>query len=359
MPLGYNIVAVDDSPGIRQLIQKVAGTVARVTTAPGGAELFELLENGEKVDLILLDVSMPEMSGYEVIQHLKDKPETQSTPVIFLTAHDNKDFEEKGLRLGAVDYITKPISPATLIARVQNHLELKAARDHIVSQNEILEQRVQERTRELALTQDLTILSLASLAETRDNETGNHIRRTQSYVRILADHLLETGVYADQLSPEINALLEKSAPLHDIGKVGVPDAVLLKPGKLDEAEFEIIKTHPYLGMAALQGAEDMLGTTSFLRFAKEIVYSHHEKWDGSGYPQGLSGFDIPLSARLMAAADVYDALISKRVYKPPFSHEEAIELIVEGKGKHFDPAIVDAVVVVAGRFRETAERYKD
>jgi len=358
MPFEHNIVAVDDSQGIRRLIQQVAGTIANVTTVGGASELFSLLES-RKTDLVLLDVSMPEMSGYEVIQHLKEKPETQSIPVIFLTAHDNKDAEEKGLRLGAVDYITKPISPATLLARVQNHLELKRARDQIVAQNEILEQRVQERTRELALTQDITILSLASLAETRDNETGNHIRRTQSYVRILADHLLDTGAFPDELSPEINALLEKSAPLHDIGKVGVPDAVLLKPGKLDADEFEVIKTHPHLGMAALQSAEDVLGSTSFLRFAKEIVYSHHEKWDGTGYPQGLSGSGIPLSARLMAVADVYDALISRRVYKPPFTHDEAIELIVNGKGKHFDPTIVDAFVAVAGRFHETAERYKD
>jgi len=302
---------------------------------------------------------MPGLNGHDVIKLLKLHPNAATIPVAFLTARSDEKEEEKGLQLGAVDYFIKPISRSILVARVNTQLALKDARDRLRIQNLALEERVRERTRELSLTQDITIMSLASLAETRDNETGNHIRRTQAYLRVLADKLSESGPYEDLLDDETISILEKSAPLHDIGKVGIPDAILLKPGKLTPEEFDIIKLHPIYGKEALEKAEENLGTTSFLRHAKDIIYYHHEKWDGSGYPEGLSGEDIPLSARLIAVADVYDALITKRVYKPAFEHQKAINIIKEGKGRHFDPVIIDALLTISDKLQDIATKYAD
>ena len=220
-------------------------------------------------------------------------------------------------------------------------------------------QRIQSNTDELARTRDVTIHSLASLAETRDNETGAHVLRTQRYVKALAIELKKHPDYAPLLDDETIELLYKSAPLHDVGKVGIADAILLKPGKHTEEEFEIMKTHAQLGADALAVAEQELGSNSFMRYAKEIALTHHEKWDGSGYPAGTSGHDIPLSGRLMAVADVYDALISKRVYKPAFPHEKAMSIIREGSGKHFDPAIVDALNVIEQEFVDIARQFRD
>jgi len=216
-----------------------------------------------------------------------------------------------------------------------------------------------ERTHDLQRTQDVTILSLASLAETRDNETGAHILRTQHYVRALALTLKDHPKFSAELDDETIELLYKSAPLHDIGKVGIPDHILLKPGKLDDAEFETMKTHTTLGSNALLVAEQGLGDTSFLRYAREIAQTHHEKWDGSGYPAGLKGDEIPVSGRLMAVADVYDALISKRVYKPAFSHQKAVEIILEGRGSHFDPDIIDSFIAIQDEFLSIANQYRD
>lgn len=224
--------------------------------------------------------------------------------------------------------------------------------------NEMI-RRIRERTNELNRTRDVTILTLASLAETRDNETGAHILRTQRYIRALAEHLRTHPRFAAELDDETIDLLYKSAPLHDIGKVGIPDAILLKPGKLTEEEFSVMKGHATIGADALEIAEQELGGNSFLRLAREISLTHHEKWDGSGYPTGLRGDEIPVSGRLMAVADVYDALISKRVYKPAFSHEKAMEIIREGRGRHFDPDIIEAVEAIEATFREIAENFSD
>lgn len=219
--------------------------------------------------------------------------------------------------------------------------------------------RIEKRTEELARTRDVTILSLATLAETRDNETGAHILRTQHYVRILAEHLRDHHDFAHELTDENITLMFKSAPLHDVGKVGIPDAILLKPGKLTDDEFEIMKTHAQLGADALAVAERELGGNSFLRYAREIAQTHHEKWDGTGYPRGLKGGDIPTCGRLMAVADVYDALISKRVYKPAFPHDKAMSIIREGAGGHFDPAVVAALDACEDQVRAIARRYGD
>ena len=237
---------------------------------------------------------------------------------------------------------------------------LKAAEDFLRSQNELLELEVEKRTRTLQETQDATIVILASLVETRDNETGNHIRRTQYYVRALARKLRSHPAFADYLVEHQIDILFKSAPLHDIGKVGIPDSILLKPGKLDPDEFEIMKTHTTLGYDAIENAEKQLGmTVEFLACAKEIALSHQEKWDGSGYPRKLAGSTIPISARLMAVADVYDALTSRRVYKEAMHHEEAVAIVIEGRNQHFDPDIVDAFAAITDEFKDIASRYAD
>jgi putative two-component system response regulator len=358
------ILVVDDTP---ENLELMAGLLShehyRVRVAHNGERALALAR-AQRPDLILLDIMMPGIDGYAVCATLKADPQTALIPVIFLTAKAEIEDETRGLALGAADYITKPISPPIVLARVRTHLQLKAAADALRQQNARLESEVARRTREIGLTQDVTVQAIASLAETRDNETGNHIRRTQHYVRCLAEHLRDHPERFPQVATQLQDrdidLLYKSAPLHDIGKVGIPDRILLKPGKLTADEFEVMKTHTTLGHDALVTAEQSLGTElEFLRYAKEITLSHQEKWDGSGYPQGLAGEAIPLSARLMAVADVYDALINRRIYKPPFSHEQAVQIIRDSSGSHFDPALVDAFLAVQDRFVEIARQFVD
>jgi putative two-component system response regulator len=355
------LLIVDDEPINISVLMDLLKADYRLVAARNGDQALQRAMGDSPPDLILMDVMMPGMDGYEVCRRLKSEARTRDIPVIFVTAMSDEKDEQRGLALGAVDYVTKPISPPIVEARVRNHVALRQARQALAMQNQILEQRVAERTHELAVTQDITILALATLAETRDNETGNHIRRTQHYVRTLAMALRQKPEYVGELTDSVIDLLFKSAPLHDIGKVGIPDHVLLKPGRLSEEEWLIMRTHPALGRDAIVKAEALLGNrdSSFLRFAREIAYYHHEKWDGSGYPEGLAGSSIPLSGRLMAVADVYDALISRRVYKEPFSHEKAMEIIVDGRGRHFDPNIVDTFVDISDEFRAIAGRYTD
>ena len=345
------LIADDVAENIDVLMGALGGRYA-VVAAKEGEKALAMARLEPRPDMILLDVMMPKMDGYEVCRQLKADPDTAGIPVLFITALGGYEEESKGLALGALDYITKPFQPDLVKARVANHLELKRHRDR-------LEELVAERTRELALTRDVTIFTLANLAEARDPETGGHIRRTQTYVRLLAEKLCEQPRFAAELDAYAIELLHKSAPLHDVGKVGVPDAILLKPGKLTDEEFEEIKKHTTYGRDALAAGVRELGENSFLGYAMEIAYTHHEKWDGSGYPQGLKGEEIPLAGRLMAIADVYDALISKRVYKPPFPHAKAVSIIREGRGSHFDPALVDAFLEINERFRETAIRFAD
>ena len=310
-------------------------------------------------DLILLDVLMPDQDGHEVCRAIKADNRTRDIPVVFLTIKGDVEDEEKGFELGAVDYILKPFSPPIVKARIKTHLSLKLAREALENQNEFLEERVRDRTQEIARTQEVAIFCMASLAETRDNETGNHIRRTQHYVKLLAERLRDHPRFKHALDDRLIDLLFKTAPLHDIGKVGVPDRILLKPEPLTKDEMEEMKQHTVHGRNAILKAEETLGSNSFLKLAREIAYSHHEKWDGSGYPEGLKGDEIPLSGRLMAIADVYDALISKRVYKNPFPHEHAIEVIRKGAGKHFDPDIVNALLEFADEFKAIATTFTD
>ncbi|MDQ5910407.1 MAG: cyclic di-GMP phosphodiesterase [Pseudomonadota bacterium] len=354
------LLIVDDTPDNITLLSALLKDRYRVKVATHGERALKIALTAPPPDLILLDIMMPGMDGYEVCQRLKADPQTSDIPIIFLTAKVQVEDEEKGLKLGAVDYITKPISPPIVLARVETHLTLKNARQFLKDRNAYLEEEVRRRTREVVAIQDVTILAMASLAETRDNETGNHIRRTQYYVQALARKLQCHPRFAAFLTDETIELLFKSAPLHDIGKVGIPDRILLKPGRFTPEEFEIMKTHTTLGRDAILAAEQHLETpNSFLRFAREIAYSHQEKWDGSGYPEGRSGDDIPISARLMAVADVYDALISRRVYKEAMPHEQAVELIREGRGGHFDPDIVDAFLAIAEECQAIATRFVD
>jgi putative two-component system response regulator len=333
----------------------------KVKVANNGEKALKISQSQTPPDLILLDIMMPVMDGYEVCRQLKANPQTQHIPVIFLTAKTDATDETKGLEIGAIDYITKPINPAILMARVKTHLDIKRMQDFLRNQNSFLEAEIIKRTREITAIQDVTIHAMASLAETRDNETGNHIRRTQNYVRVLAQKLRHHPRFSHFLDDDkIIELLYKSAPLHDIGKVGIPDKILLKPGRFEPEEFEVMKQHPALGRSAILNAEYELGLeVPFLKYAKEIAYAHQEKWDGSGYPLGLAGDNIPISARLMAVADVYDALISRRVYKEGMTHEQAVQLIIEGRGKHFDPDITDAFLALQEDFIAIAAKFWD
>jgi putative two-component system response regulator len=357
-----SVLVVDDTTDNVTLLSGLLKGTYRVRAARSGAAALKLVHQpgAELPDLILLDVMMPDMDGYEVCRHLKAHDATRDIPVIFLTALTAQDDETRGLALGAVDYITKPINPAVLQARVATHLKVKAYADLLKDRNHRLEDEVAARTREITAVQDATILMMASLAETRDNETGNHIRRTQHYVQVLARRLQTHPRFAAVLTDRFIALLFKSAPLHDIGKVGIPDHILLKPGRFTPEEFAIMKRHPAIGRDAIVHAERQLGLeVEFMHIAKEIAYGHQEKWDGSGYPEGSRGDDIPVSARLMAVADVYDALISRRVYKEGMPHEAAAKIIVDGRGSHFDPDMVDAFVAIQDEFRAIAARYAD
>jgi putative two-component system response regulator len=354
------VLIVDDTPENLTVMNGLLREHYRTKIANNGERALQIAADNPHPDLILLDIMMPGMDGYEVCRCLKRDPRLAAVPVIFLTAKAEIKDEQAGFDVGGVDYITKPISPSIVLARVSTHLKLKAASDFLKDKNAFLETEVQRRTREVQLIQDVTIMAMASLAETRDNETGNHIRRTQNYVLALAKELKSHRRFSAALDDQTIEMLYKSAPLHDIGKVGIPDAILLKPGKLTAEEFEIIKTHTTIGRDTIAAAEKLIdGPSTFLRLAREIAHYHQEKWDGSGYPEGLRGDAIPVSARLMALADVYDALISKRVYKPPFPHEKAVAIITEGSGRHFDPDVVEAFLMIEGQFRSIAERFAD
>lgn len=354
------ILVVDDTPENLMLMNDLLKIEYRVKVANNGEKALVIAQSATPPSLILLDIMMPGIDGYEVCRQLKENPLTRDIPIIFLTAKSEVEDERIGLELGAVDYITKPISPAIVMARIKTQLTLKAAHDFLKDKNLYLEEQVSMRTQEVAAIQDVTIMVLASLAETRDTDTGNHILRTQNYVKALAEHLKSHHRFKEELTDRNIQMLYKSAPLHDIGKVGIPDHILQKPGPLTEAEFVIMKKHTVLGFDAITHAEQAIGThVEFLSMAKQIALSHQEKWDGSGYPEGLVGEQIPLAARLMAVADVYDALISRRVYKEPMPHEKAILIIQDGRGKHFDPDIVDAFVVINEEFRQISQRYID
>jgi putative two-component system response regulator len=349
------VLIVDDMAENIDVLRGVLFADYRIRVALGGAKALEIAMSSDPPDLILLDVQMPGLSGFEVCRQIKKDASTRGIPVIFVTSMDEPADEALGFEVGGVDYVTKPISPMTVLARVRTHLAL-------ASQNRELEQKVVERTVELSKTQDVAIYGLSVLAEYRDDETGAHILRTKEYVHLLAKSLMLDPRYKGVLDRQTVELLHKSSPLHDIGKVGVPDSILLKKGRLTRGEFEIMKRHAEYGSEVIRKAEVALKVEeglSFLRIAREITISHHEKWDGSGYPHSLAGEAIPLSGRIMAVADVFDALISKRVYKPALPYDEVMAIMAEGRGSHFDPWIFDVFRGISGEFRRVSDELRE
>jgi putative two-component system response regulator len=347
------VLVVDDTPANLNLMAQVLNKHYRVQVAVSGAKALEIVRRSTP-DLIVLDVMMPELDGHAVCRQLKADPATRHVPVIFLTALTRPEDESAAFDAGGADFVTKPFNPATLLARVRTQLALKRAQDR-------LRQRNTELSHEVEALRDTTLFVMIGLAEFRDSDTGNHIVRTQEYVRALASWLVSQPDAPAELSGDVIDPLAKAAPLHDIGKVAIPDAILLKPGKLSPEEWAVMKTHASAGGDLLRRAIDRLGEDAglLLRFGEQIARHHHEKWDGSGYPDGLAGADIPLAARLMAVADVYDALISRRPYKEAMPHASALQFIREGAGAHFDPRVVDALVACEDRFVAIAQQWKD
>ena len=353
------ILIVDDMPeNLSVLGELLHGAGYHVKVATNGLTALNLANQQPRPSLILLDVMMPEMDGHEVLRQLRSNINTREIPVIFLTAMNSDDDEERAFGEGIADYITKPLKPALALARVRSQLLVRQARSWLQDQNLALEAEVKRRMLENDLIQAVSIRALAHLAETRDNETGAHIQRTQAYVRLLATRLSDHPLFSQTLDNKYIEVLARSAPLHDIGKVGIPDYILLKPGKLTPEEWEIMKTHTLLGCESIALAERDIDTSvEFLQQAKEIVRSHHERWDGTGYPDGLAGDAIPLSARLMAIADVFDALISKCVYKAAIAFSEVHKIMQEGRGSHFDPDIIDNFLSGYEEFEAIAVHY--
>lgn len=363
-PAKASILVVDDEEYLRGIVaRRLSRDGYDCECAGGGTEAVEAMKRRD-FSLVVSDINMPGMSGIDLLREIRSSH--PRTGVIMLTGVDDRTTAGEAIEIGAYGYILKPFETSELLINVANALrrrELEMQRDRYEEQ---LEEAVRQRTRELQVAQDVTIHGLAVLAEYRDNETGGHIMRTQHYVGILAETLAAHPRFRSRLDSATVGLFAKSTPLHDIGKVGIPDAILQKPGRLTPEEFETMKRHTIYGRDAIARAESMLGAeadNSFLRVAREITVSHHEKWDGSGYPFGLAGEDIPLVGRIMAVIDVYDALISRRVYKPPFTHRRAMDIITEGDGRvmpgHFDPHVLEVFVARQEDIRRIALDYVD
>jgi putative two-component system response regulator len=329
-----------------------------VVTLPSGEKLLFMLKK-VKPDLILLDVEMPGMNGYEALKEIKANPETADIPVIFLTGKNDTEDELKGLSFGAVDYITKPFSPPLLLKRIEMHLLLQSQKNKLQQFNENLVAMVKERTNDLAQLQNAIITWAAEMVEFRDEETGQHVERVQKYLQIMLRAMEEMLPYVTEIATWDKEAFFKSALLHDVGKIRIPDDILLKRSKLTEEEFNYMKQHAVYGKMLLESLQEKVPTQTFLDYAKILSYSHHERWDGSGYPDHLKGRDIPLQARMMSLADVYDALVSKRPYKTAFSHEEAMKIISDGRGSQFDPELVDLFTELSLQIKEVSEALKN
>jgi len=331
-----------------------------VFTFNSGGLLLKRLER-QLPDLILLDVDMPEMNGYEVIKQIKNKKETSHIPVIFLTAKNDCESELKGLSLGAIDYIIKPFSPPLLRKRIEVHLLVESQKKDLQNFNNNLLEMVDAKTKMVVAKtkmvvelQSAILNTMTKLVDRRDDITGGHIERTQRYMYVLLKTMIERGLFKDESSSWDLELVVQSTQLHDVGKIAIKDSILLKPGKLTEEEFENIKSHTIVGEDVILEIERNTSEHEFLEYAKVFTVTHHEKWDGSGYPRGLKGEEIPVLGRAMAIVDVYDALVSDRPYKKGFSHDEAVAIISDSKGKHFDPTIVDLFLSVSDQFNQIA-----
>jgi putative two-component system response regulator len=346
-------VLVDDSAANLAMGKSMLKDTYEVYPCPSAKKMFEILQHVTP-DLILLDIMMPEMDGCEAIRRLKADTRRADIPVIFLTSRTDEGSELEGLSLGAIDYVTKPFSAPLLLKRIENHLLIESQKKELKNYNDNLQQMVRDKTAQVVELQNAVLSTVADMVECKDNRTGGHIFRTQMYIELMLNKMLEDKIYYDVLSSWDIDLLIQSAQLHDVGKIAIRDAILNKPGKLTPEEFEEMKTHVTIGAATIDGIAKRTSERAFLRYARNIVGAHHEKWDGSGYPAGLRGDDIPLEGRLMAIADVYDALISSRPYKPPFTTKEAEEIIRSGRGSHFDPVLVDVFSRVTDDFASIA-----
>ena len=325
-----------------------------VITVPSGEKLFISLKK-LKPDLILLDIDMPGMSGYEAIKGLKLNPEHADIPVIFLTGKNETEDELLGLSLGAVDYITKPFSQPLLFKRVELHLLLQAQKDELYSFNENLLEMVGERTNDISKLQNAIIVWAAEVIEFRDEETGQHVERVQKYLTLLLSAMKKAGLYSAEVAAwDIDAFLQ-SALLHDIGKIRIRDNILLKSTRLTDEELMSMKFHSLYGKMLIESLQSKVPNQIFLEYAKILAHRHHERWDGTGYPDRLKGEEIPLQARMMAIVDVYDALISERPYKKAFLHGEAMRIVTEGRGTQFDPVLTDLFLSLSEQIREVKE----
>ena len=329
------IFIVDDNTTNLALAKKGLDDKYRVFALPSAARMFKL---AEKImpDLILLDVDMPEMDGFEALSLLKSDEELRTVPVIFLTAKNDAESEIRGFEMGAIDFINKPFTPPVLIRRIETHIEI--------------DRLIKESLRSVRKVHDATINVMANLVENRDKVTGGHIDRTQKYVSFLVNEMVRAGIYADEVSHWDLGILSSSSQLHDVGKITISDLILNKPGKLNDEEFALIKLHCAEGERII---DEMIGKAEedgFLIHAKKFAGCHHEKWNGFGYPRGLKGNEIPLEGRIMAIADVYDALVSERPYKKAFTHDQALDMIKNDSGTHFDPKIIEAFLNVADDF---------
>jgi putative two-component system response regulator len=325
-----------------------------IFSVPSGAKLFELLQK-IMPDLILLDIEMPEMNGYQAIKKLKAEKKTRDIPVIFLTSRTDPGSELEGLSLGAIDYISKPFSPPLLLKRLENHLLIRNQQMALKDYNDNLQQMVVKRTRQVVELQNSILSTVTEMVEFRDDITGGHIERTQNYLKILVDKLLAERIYWEEVAVWNLEFLISSAQLHDVGKIAISDAILNKPGKLTSEEYNIMKRHTSIGETVIDGIMKTSAENDFLYHARIFAGTHHEKWDGTGYPRGLQKSEIPLQGRLMAIADVYDALIATRPYKQPFTTQEAERIIIEGREKHFDPVLTDLFQELAPQFALIAE----
>ena len=362
----FSVLIVDDSEMNRDLLsRRLSKMELDLTEASNGEEALQALRE-HSFDLVLLDIMMPVMDGYETLEHMQENQDTQRIPVVMITALDDIDSAVRCIDMGAVDYITKPFNPTLLKSRVTACLERKRASDQDENRrlqtelsNEYLSEQVREKVREISKSQLAAIFAMSKLAESRDPETGEHLERMREYCKILSEQLSRMPKFRSIIDREFVDNIYAASPLHDIGKVGVDDSVLLKPAKLNAEEWTQMKLHPVIGAETLREVDRQHPGNSFIKTGIAIAESHHEKWDGSGYPYGVVGENIPLVARILALGDVYDALTSKRCYKEAFSHEKSVSIILEGDGNHFDPDIVLAFRETEIEFRDVRNNFED
>lgn len=353
-----DVVVVDDMEDSIEMVKAIL--LPRGYTVRGFTDGASALAycKANPPELILLDINMPGMNGYEICKIIKADPSLKDIPVMFVSGLSDERSIVTGFEYGSVDYVEKPFRISEFVARVEAHLKIYRMRKELEAYAHHLEFIVQQKVKELTQAYKATIFAMARLAEYRDDETGRHLERVREYSRLLAERMIRRGHYS-MVTPRFVENIFEASPLHDIGKVAIPDSILLKPGRLTEEEKEIMKQHTVIGAKALSEVYKMHPGNEFIAMGIEIAMSHHERWDGKGYPQGLSGTSIPLSARIVALSDVYDALRSRRPYKDPMPHSEAVRIILSEKGTHFDPLLVDTFLELEGEFREIAERLSD